>query len=54
MANANILSIGNPKRGVLYNDLLEVIKRHKDLRIEDIVGVLEVLKMDYYNWSNDD
>jgi len=50
----NVLSIGNPKRGVFYNELLEVIKKQKDLRLEDIVGVLEMLKMDYYKWSNDE
>jgi len=50
----NVLSIGNPKRGVLYSELLEVIQKHNDLRLEDIVGVLEILKMDYYKWSQDE
>jgi len=48
----NVLSIGNPRRGVFYDELLEVIKKHNDLRLEDIVGVLEILKMDYHKWSN--
>jgi len=50
----NVLSIDNTERAVLYSELLEVIQKHNDLRLEDIVGVLEILKVDYCRWAEDE